>query len=479
MASTNRLDPIPHPPKKPVVGNMLSIDSGAPIQHMTRMAKELGPIFWLDMMGTPFVVVSGHDLVEERSDEKRFDKAGKGSLRRVRAVAGDGLFTAYTNEPNWSKAHNILMQPFGNRAMQSYHPSMVDIADQFVEKWERLNADDETDLVLILTALTLDTIGLCGFDYRFNSFYREDYHPFVESLVRSLETIMLTRGLPMENLWMQKRRRDLAGDVAFMNRMVDEIVAERRKNAEAAEGKKDMLGAMMTGVDRATGAQLDDVNIRYQINTFLIAGHETTSGLLSCTLYALLKHPEVLRKAYEEVDRVLGPDLGAKPTYQQVTQLTYITQILKEALRLWPPAPAYGISPLQDETIGGKYKLKKNTFVTVLVLALHRDPSVWGPNPDAFDPENFSREAEAKRPVNAWKPFGNGQRACIGRGFAMHEAALALGIILQRFRLIDHQRYQMHLKETLTMKPEGFKIKVRPRADRERGAYGGPAVAAT
>jgi cytochrome P450/NADPH-cytochrome P450 reductase len=479
MASTNRLSPIPHPPKKPVVGNMLSVDSGAPIQHMTRMAKELGPIFWLDMMGTPFVVVSGHDLVDELSDEKRFDKAVKGSLRRVRAVAGDGLFTAYTNEPNWSKAHNILMQPFGNRAMQSYHPSMVDIADQLVKKWERLNADDEIDVVHDMTALTLDTIGLCGFDYRFNSFYREDYHPFVESLVRSLETIMLTRGLPLEGLWLRNRNRDLASDVAFMNAMVDEIVAERRKNAEAAEGKKDMLGAMMTGVDRATGEQLDDVNIRYQINTFLIAGHETTSGLLSCTLYALLKHPEVLRKAYEEVDRVLGPDIDAKPTYQQVTQLTYITQILKEALRLWPPAPAYGIAPLKDETIGGKYELRKNTFVLVLSLALHRDPSVWGPNPDAFDPENFSREAEAKRPVNAWKPFGNGQRACIGRGFAMHEAALAIGMILQRFRLLDVNRYQMRLKETLTIKPDGFKIKVRPRTEKDRGAHDGPAAAAT
>ena len=153
-------------------------------------------------------------------------------------------------------------------------------------------------------------------------------------------------------------------------------------------------------------------------------------------------------------------------------------KILKEALRLWPPAPAYGIAPLKDETIGGKYKLKKNTFITVLVMALHRDPSVWGPNPDAFDPENFSREAEAKRPVNAWKPFGNGQRACIGRGFAMHEAALAIGMILQRFKLIDVHRYQMHLKETLTIKPDGFKIKVRPRADRERGAFAGGAAAA-
>ncbi|THD75447.1 MAG: cytochrome P450 [Bradyrhizobium sp.] len=483
MASTNKLSPIPRPPTKPVVGNMLSLDSSAPVQNLARLAKELGPIYWLDMMGAPLVIVSGHDLVEELSDEKRFDKAVRGPLRRVRAVAGDGLFTADTTEPNWSKAHNILMQPFGNRAMQSYHQSMVDIADQLVKKWERLNGDEEIDVVHDMTALTLDTIGLCGFDYRFNSFYRRDYHPFVESLVRSLETIMMIRGLPMENLWMQKRRRDLAGDVAFMNKMVDEIVAERRKNAEAAEDKKDMLGAMMTGVDRATGEQLDDVNIRYQINTFLIAGHETTSGLLSCTIYALLKHPDVLKKAYEEVDRVLGPDIEAKPTYQQVTQLTYITQILKEALRLWPPAPAYGIAPLQDETIGGKYKLRKNTFITVLVMALHRDPSVWGPNPDAFDPENFSREAEAARPVNAWKPFGNGQRACIGRGFAMHEAALAIGMILQRFKLIDVNRYQMVLKETLTIKPDGFKIKVRARSERDRGAYAGrttttPAVAA-
>src|SRR6516165_3720665 len=481
MPAKNRLSPIPRPPTKPVVGNMLSLDSSAPVQNLTRLAKELGPIFWLDMMGAPLVVVSGHDLVDELSDEKRFDKAVRGPLRRVRAVAGDGLFTADTTEPNWSKAHNILLPPFGNRAMQSYHPSMVDIAEQLVKKWERLNADDEIDVVHDMTALTLDTIGLCGFDYRFNSFYRRDYHPFVESLVRSLETIMMTRGLPFEQLWMQKRRKTLLGDVAFMNKMVDEIIAERRKAAEGSDDKKDMLAAMMTGVDRTSGEQLDDVNIRYQINTFLIAGHETTSGLLSYTIYALLKHPDILKKAYDEVDRVLGPDVNAKPTYQQVTQLTYITQILKEALRLWPPAPAYGIAPLQDETIGGgKYKLKKGTFITILASALHRDPSVWGPNPDLFNPDNFSREAEAKRPVNAWKPFGNGQRACIGRGFAMHEAALAIGMILQRFKLIDVHRYQMHLKETLTIKPEGFRIKVRPRADKERGTFAGAtATAAT
>jgi len=478
MASNNLLAPIPHPPRSPVVGNMLSIDSKAPTQHLTKLAKELGPIFWLDMMGTPMVIVSGVELVDELSDTTRFDKAVRGPLRRIRALAGDGLFTADTKEPNWSKAHNILLTPFSNRAMQSYHPLMVDIADQLIKKWERLNADDEIDVVHDMTALTLDTIGLCGFDYRFNSFYRRDYHPYVEALVRSLETVMLTRGLPFEGLFMRERRANLDADIAFMNKMVDEIVAERRKQAEAAAGKIDLLNAMLKGVDRASGEQLDDINIRYQITTFLIAGHETTSGLLSCAIYAMLKNPEVMEKACAEVDRVLGADADVRPTYAQVTQLTYINQILKESLRLWPPAPAYSVSPLKDERIGGKYDLKKRLFITVLTPALHRDPRVWGPNPERFDPENFARETEATRPLNAWKPFGNGQRACIGRGFAMHEAALALGMILRRFRLIDHTRYQMALKETLTVKPDGFKIKARVREDADRRAPSAPVAAA-
>jgi cytochrome P450 / NADPH-cytochrome P450 reductase len=308
MASGNPLSPIPHPPKRPLVGNMFSIAAKAPIQSLNRMAKELGPIFWLDLMGSPVVFVSGYDLVNELSDEKRFDKVVRGSLRRVRAIAGDGLFTADTTEPNWAKAHHILLPPFGVRAMHTYHPAMVDIAEQLVLKWERLNSDEDIDVVHDMTALTLDTIGLCGFDYRFNSFYRRDYHPFVEALVRSLETVMMTRGLPFEGVTMRRRQSDMRNDIAFLNGMVDDIVRGRRAAASSAEGKKDMLAAMLTGVDRATREQLDDVNIRYQINTFLIAGHETTSGLLSYTIYALLKHPDILAKAYDEVDRVFGGD---------------------------------------------------------------------------------------------------------------------------------------------------------------------------
>ena len=463
--------PIPQPKGAPIVGNALSVDRYAPIASLNEYARKLGPIFLLDLMGAKVVFVSGAKLASELWDETRFDKAVRGPLARVRAIGGDGLFTAKTTEPNWARAHNILLSPFGGRAMQSYHPAMVDIAEQLVKKWERLNPDEEIDVVHDMTALTLDTIGLCGFDYRFNSFYRRDYHPFVEALVRSLETVMLHRGLPLESLALYARRRTMKQDLEFMNGIVDALVQERRGAVEAAN--KDLLNAMLSGVDKQTGTQHDDLNIRYQINTFLIAGHETTSGLLSYSIYALLKNPDVLAKARAEVDRVFGGDFSVAPSYAQVTQLYYINQILKESLRLWPPAPAVGLYPYKDETIGG-YSIPRGITINVLIGPMQRDPEVWGARADVFDPENFSTEAEAKRPSYAFKPFGNGQRACIGRGFALHEAALALGLILQRFDLIDLHRYQLKQKETLTIKPEGFRIKVKPRAARPNAAA--PAV---
>lgn len=466
----NKLHPIPHPPRTPLLGNMLTVDGGAPIQDLMRIARDQGPIFWLDMMGTPLVVVSGADLVAELCDETRFDKAVRGSLRRVRMLGGDALFTAETREPNWQKAHNILLPTFAPRMMQAYHEGMLDIADQLVMKWERLNADEEIDVVRDMTALTLDTIGLCGFNYRFNSFYRSDNHPYVESLVRALEAVMKMRGLPLEDITQRKRRKNLEQDVGFMNDIADRIIRERREIPADDHAKPDLLGYMLSGVDKQTGERLDDVNIRYQMNTFLIAGHETTSGMLSFAIYFLLNNPHVLQKAYAEVDRVLGRDVNAKPSAQQVNQLVYISQILKESLRLWPTAPAFGLYPYEHETIGEKYKLRKRTFVTVLTAMLHRDKSVWGPQAEVFNPDNFAPEREAKMPAHAYKPFGNGQRACIGRQFAMTEAALVLGMILQRFRLIDHTRYQLKIKESLTIKPEGLVMRVQCRPDIVRGS---------
>jgi cytochrome P450/NADPH-cytochrome P450 reductase len=355
--------------------------------------------------------------------------------------------------------------------MRGYLAPMLDIGVQLMKTWQRLNRGDSIDVSTDMTRLTLDTIGLCGFDYRFNSFYREEPHPFVQSMTRALtESLGQSSRLPVQERMRTSAHHQFDADIELMNTQVDHIIKERRSHPDRGADRSDLLSYMLNGVDKQTGEGLDDINIRYQIITFLIAGHETTSGLLSFALFLLLHHPDVLQRAYREVDAVLGTDPLVLPTFAQVHQLKYLSQVLRETLRLWPTAPAFSIHPYADEAvIGGRFRITREQGVTILTGALQRDPSVWGADAEDFNPDHFSPEAEQTRPANAFKPFGNGQRACIGRQFAMQEAALVLGMILQRFDLIDYEDYQLVVKETLTIKPDNFRLRVKKRVPTPAG----------
>ena len=464
MSATIALDEIPGPRGLPLVGNAFDIDATNPIEGFMEMAGEYGPIFRLSVPGGTRLIVSGADLVDELCDESRFDKLVGGGLANLRKGATDaGLFTAETQDPLWQRAHNILMAPFSLQAMRDYMPKMVDIAEQLMDKWGRLNPGEEVDVPADMTRLTLDTIALCGFGYRFNSFYRDTPHPFVEAMVRTLaEAQARVRQLPIQTRLKIRAQRRVEEDQAFMNGLVDRLIAERRAQGDAAD-TTDLLGRMLSGVDKASGQGLPDANIRAQCITFLIAGHETTSGLLSFAVYYLLKDPDVLARARAEADAVLGSD--AWPTFEQVHRLTYIRQVLDESLRLWPTAPGFSRYPYEDTVIGGRYAIPAHTPITVLTPALHRDPAVWGPDAAEFDPEHMAPERLAAISPNVYKPFGTGQRACIGRQFALQEAMLVLGMLLQRFDLVDHRNYQLRTKTTLTVKPDDFHIQVRPRPD--------------
>jgi cytochrome P450 / NADPH-cytochrome P450 reductase len=287
-------------------------------------------------------------------------------------------------------------------------------------------------------------------------------------MVRSLTTSQTLSSRPPAVIRLQKRAlRQLERNNAFMNATVDELIRERRESGDT--GARDLLGCMLSGVDRQSGEKLPDDNIRAQCITFLIAGHETTSGLLSFAVYYPLKNPQFAERARDEVDRVLGADPDALPTYEQVHQLTYVTQVLNEVLRLWPTARAFTRAPYEDTTLGGRYRVAKGTPLIVLTPMLHRDQVIWGPDAEQYDPGHFSPERRAALPPNAFRPFGSGQRAYIGRQFAMQEAVLVLGMLLQRFELIDAYNYRLRIKQTLTINPDDFRIKVKPRAGRTYG----------
>lgn len=462
---------IPQPKSAPFLGHLGQLDPTAPVQSLMRVARQCGPIFQLEILKRRLIFVSSQALVHEVCDESRFDKCVHAALEHIRDFAGDGLFTARTEEPNWGKAHRILMPAFGPLGLRKMFDPMLDIAAQLVLRWARFGEHAVIDVADQMTRLTLDTIALCAFDYRFNSFYQNEMHPFVDAMVDALkEAGNRARRPELINRAMLVSERRYEADIRELHEVADQLIAERRRDPRAQDND-DLLARMLAAKDPVTGQGLSDENVRFQMVTFLIAGHETTSGLLSFALYLLLANPDVLARTRAAVDEVLGDE---EPKLVHLPRLRYVEQVLMEALRLWPTAPAFALQAKEPTTIGGRYLIDPDDVVFVLAPMLHRDPTVWGADVESFRPERFEREAAAALPPDAWKPFGHGQRACIGRPFAMQEALLVLSMLLQRFDLMaDDPGYQLRIKETLTLKPDGFRIRAKLRSDapfRPRGA---------
>ncbi|MFJ7998248.1 cytochrome P450 [Streptomyces sp. NPDC096310] len=490
--------PGPGPAPVPVSDVSESFAGSLPVHAQMDLVRRHGPLVVQRRYGRDLVMAAGLDIVTELADERRFAKYVGPALENVREFAADGLFTAYNDEPNWAKAHDILMPAFSLGSMRTYHPVMLKVAHRVTGAWDRHAAGGTpVDVADDMTRMTLDTIGLSGFGFDFGSFERDGTHPFVDAMVRCLDWSM-TRLLRAPGTDHSEADAAFRTDAAHLAAIVDEVIAARTaaadgpggpggpegpggRQARGAQEAQDLLGLMLTAPHPSDGTTLSLENIRNQIITFLIAGHETTSGALSFALYYLLKDPTALRLVQREVDELWGDTPDPEPTYEDVGRLRYTRQVLNEALRLWPTAPGFQRQAREDTVLAGRLPLRAGEGVLVVVPMLHRDPSVWGDNPELFDPARFTPEAEAARSPHAYKPFGIGERACIGRQFALHEATMLLGMLVHRYRLIDQDDYQLTLKQTLTIKPDGFTLTPvrRTPADRAAGRAALPAGSAS
>ena len=277
-----------------LVGNLLDIDAAHPIESLAELAREYGPIFELDVPGR--VALRGVGLRAGRPAVRQIALRQEGGGRVE--VRWPGVRPAAVCSPPKRRTRTgarrtmCCYPPSAWTRCAATYPRMLDIAVQLMQKWDRLNPDDVVDVPADMTRLTLDTIALCGFDYRFNSFYRDTPHPFVVAMLGSLEAAQAqARELPLQRQLHPRRDRKLRADQELMVQTVQHLIEERRRSG-ALGTINDLLDRMLTGVDRQSGEKLDETNIIAQCITFLIAGHETTSGLLSFALYALIKNPE-------------------------------------------------------------------------------------------------------------------------------------------------------------------------------------------
>ncbi|RFU30218.1 hypothetical protein B7463_g6139, partial [Scytalidium lignicola] len=450
-------EPIPGPPGLPLLGNMADLNPADATNSLIRFAHIYGPIYKLNLGGEDRIFISSRDLLNEICDEKRFQKRVGGALEQIRNGVQDGLFTAYPGEHNWEVAHRVLMPAFGLLSIRAMFDEMYDIATQLVAKWARFGPEEIIHVTDDFTRLTLDSIALCAMGTRFNSFYHEEMHPFVTAMVGLLEESGRRAARPqIATLFMRSAQKKYDEDIALLKKVASDLLADRRAHPN---DKKDLLNAMIKGRDPKTGEGLTDATILNNMITFLIAGHETTSGMLSFLFYNLLKNPSAYQTAQHEVDEVVG---RGPVTLDHMSKLPYIEACLRETLRLTPTAPAFTVQakpdiPEDPVIIGGKYEVKKGQAIAAILAECHRDPAVYGPDADEFNPERMLDDNFAKLPPNAWKPFGNGMRGCIGRPFAWQESVLAVAMLLQNFNFRLHDpAYQLEIKQTLTIKPKDF-----------------------
>ncbi|EXJ86976.1 bifunctional P-450:NADPH-P450 reductase [Capronia epimyces CBS 606.96] len=451
---------IPSPRGLPILGNALDIDAEYPMTSLNNLADRYGEIFKLSLGGHERVFICSNELLNEVMDERRFEKAVTGALVHIRSAVHDGLFTAFPGEHNWEVAHRALMPAFGPVPINAMFDEMHDIATQLILKWARYGPDHEIKVSDDFTRLTLDSIALCAMGTRFNSFYTEEMHPFVKAMVGVLVGAGERARRPAFAPGYLYRAADqrFQENVDLLAKVATNLVRDRRQNPT---DKKDLLNAMLHNKDPKTGEHLTEETITNNMITFLIAGHETTSGLLSFLFYELLKNPEAYRKAQAEVDEVVGE---GPVTVQHLSKLKYINAVMRETLRLHPTAPAFTVRAKQDEIIGGKYRVTKDMPLVCFLMAAHRDHAVYGEDAERFEPERMLDEPFGQLPPNAWKPFGNGTRGCIGRQFAWQEALLAVAMVLQNFDLsLVDPTYKLQIQSTLTIKPKGFSMRAKVR----------------
>jgi len=222
---------IPSPKGLPILGNLGRIDNDRPVDSLSQVAKEFDGIFRIVFPHRTMIILSSQKYVDEVCDEARFGKKIHQSLTNIRSFAGDGLFTARTDEDNWKSANKILAPAFGQASLKNLYEPMMDIAEQMLLKWERFGDGLEVDIADNFTRLTLDTIALASFDFRFNSFYDQKLHPFVNAMVDNLTEAGARARRPggVNKLFSLIDQR-FDENTQFMHELADQIIQNRKNN---------------------------------------------------------------------------------------------------------------------------------------------------------------------------------------------------------------------------------------------------------
>ncbi|MBM7692023.1 cytochrome P450 [Peribacillus deserti] len=386
-------------------------------------------------------LISDPDLIKQVlvTKQKSFKKSQ--DFNALKPVVGEGLLTS---EKEYHMRQRRLIQPaFKKTNIRSYAQSMIDITTDYVSKWrdgeERIITQDTMNI-------TLDIISKTMFNMEFKEGYNIIGPPLDTVMHIAVKRMRKLFNLP---LWIPtKKNREFNKAIEQLDAVLYTIIEKRRQDTEKHE---DMLGILMDARDEEDGIGMTDIQVRDELMTMFLAGHETTANALAWTLLLLSQNPEAEQKFFDEVDQVIG---SRSPAPEDFMKLTYTQNVIWESLRLYPPAFVIGREALEEVEIGD-YQFKKGDMIMISQYVMHHKPEYFA-DPEIFRPERFENNFVKTIPAYAYFPFGGGPRVCIGNHFALMEMVLVLATMAQRFKVKlapDHSRVTPY--PSITLRPKG------------------------
>jgi cytochrome P450 len=406
-------------------------------------ALEKGPVCYTNLLGKRIYFVADAEYVRRILLDNIANYPKSVTFRNnLRPVLGDGLLVS--EGERWARQRRLMQPAFHLRRLKGLAGTMAEAAARMAEGWR---AGELIDVMAAMNAVTMEIVA--------RTLFGSDVSGEIAEVAAAMAVLQEQTGrvrpsafFELPAFLVRPRGAAFREAVATLERVVNRIVAERRASGAQHD---DLLSMLLEARDETTGEGMTERQLRDELVTLFLAGHETTAIALTWTFHLLAQNPDAEAKLHAEVDAVLGE--RPAPAFEDLERLPYARMAGEESMRLYPPAYVFSRSVLAEDQLG-PYRIPKGALVIVSPYALHRRPDYW-PEPEAFRPERFAPAASAARPKHAYLPFGGGARICIGNAFAMMEHAIVLAAVARRWRLRAVPGREVKTEPRITLRPRG------------------------
>jgi cytochrome P450 len=403
----------------------------SPHRFFLKLTREYGDIVQYRVTPEPAYLINHPDFVQHVlvSNGRNYNKDTHLNKYMLQAITGQGLLTS--ENPLWRQQRRLIQPAFHQKSLVKFVSLIQDATSQTLARLSTYAATNEPfDMAQEMMQLTLNIVSRALFGYDIDQ---------QASLVGEAINTLIEIAKPK-----QQRFQEM---LKVLDEVVYNIIQQRRQQPHSEQ--LDLLDMLIQARYAETGEGMSDQQIRDEVMSLLVAGHETTANTLSWLWYLLAQHPAVVAKIEAEIDGLLDCRF---PTISDFPRLTYSNKVIKESMRLYPSAWSISRRALADDNIGG-YHIPAGAIVALSPYTLQRHPTFW-PEPETFDPERFAPEQEVRRHRYAYIPFGAGARKCIGDQLALMESIIILPMTLQKFRLQLVPNHPIEEHALVTLRPK-------------------------